>query len=152
MDPIDLGCRYDKRRAAVPQDLERFDGLRLESLGDIHDKDCHIGERPAPGPQRGERVMARRIDKKKAGNTDGHLPHRAAHALYCLDGDNGRTDMLGDCPDFRTDDRRPADPVQQGCFPVVHMPHDTDNRRPDLRVLRHTLPPRCSCSGTGLFE
>ena len=104
MDAVDLGCRNDKRRAAVPQDLERLDGLRLEPLVDIHNKDCHIGKRPAPGPQRGERVMARCIDEKKAGNIDRHLSHRAAHAPDCLDGDDGCTDMLGDCPDFRTDD------------------------------------------------
>ena len=139
MDAVDLGCRNNKRCPAVPQDLERLNGLRLESLVDIHDEDCHVGKCPAPGPECGECVMARCINEKKAGDIDGHFPHCPAHGSDCFDGDNGRTDMLGDCPDFRTDNRGSADPVQQGCFPVVHMPHDADNRRPDLRVLRHTF-------------
>ncbi len=67
--------------------------------------------------------------------------HRPAHRSDRFYGDNGRSDVLGNCSDFGTDNRGPAYTVQKRGLPVINMPHDADNRRPDLRVLRHIPSP-----------
>ena len=94
MDPVDLGRGDNKGCPAVPQDLEGFNGLGLESLRDIDHEDCHVGQCPATCPEGGECMMAGRINKKQPGDVDG-FSHCPAHGSDRIDGDDGRTDVLG---------------------------------------------------------
>jgi hypothetical protein len=102
MDPVNLGRSNDKWCSAVPEDLKGFDCLGLESLVNIDDKDCHVSQCPTTCPQGGECVMSWCVDEQQAGNVDGS-PHCPAHRSDCFYRDYGRSDVLGNRSDFRTD-------------------------------------------------
>ena len=94
--PVDLGRGDYKGCFIIPKDLERFNGLRLESLVNIHHYDGHIGQRTTPCTEGGKRMVTGSINKKQPRNRERKLLKAHAHPFYRINRHNGGPYVLGD--------------------------------------------------------
>jgi len=100
--------------------VDGFDGLRLHAIIRSNDENDDIGDLCSAGSHGGKRLVTRRIQEDKL-------------TLRVID--EVSTNMLGDPACLTRSHIRFPDSVQKGCFSVVDMSHDRDDRRPAGEVL-----------------
>ena len=114
VDEVDLVHGDDERCLEPLKDLNGLDGLRLQALVDVDDQHRKVGERTAPGAQRGERLMAGGIDEQEPGNVEPLVPdERPADLVDMLDRDLRRADVLRDEAGLPLHHGRSANAVEQ---------------------------------------
>ena len=121
LDPIGVRVRLvdlvegdDDRHLGRPGVSDRLERLGHDTVvGRDHD-DRDVGDLGAPGPHRGERLVAGRVEEDDL--------------LVVLD-DLRRTDVLGDPAALPGRDRGAPDRVEQARLAVVDVAHDGDDRR-----------------------
>ena len=117
---VDLVDGDDDRNLGGARVVDRLDRLRHDAVvggDDEHGDVRHLG---AAGAQRGERLVARRVEERD--------PPAVVVDLV-------GADVLRDAAGLGLDDRALADRVEQRRLAVVDVAHDRDDRRPGRQIV-----------------
>ena len=97
-----------------------FLGLRHHSIIGCHDQDDNVSTLGAARPHGSKRGMTGSIQESNLLSLKFHLV-----------GSN----VLGDAPGFTSSNIRIANCIQQGCFSMIHMSKDGNNRSAQRQVI-----------------
>ena len=132
LDGIDLVQCDDERGLVLPEDAYGLDGLGHQTLPDVDDQDCEVGERTSPGTQCDERVVTRGVDEKQSGDTELLVPDELlAHLVDVVDRNLCGTDVLGDRTGLPGLDGCSPDTVQKFRLSMINVSKYAYNGLPD---------------------
>ena len=117
---VDLVHGDDHRHLGGAGVVDRLDRLRHDAVVGGDDQDGDVGDLRAAGAQRGERLVARRVEERDP-----------AAGVVDLVG----ADVLRDPAGLGLDDGRLADRVEERRLAVVDVAHDRHDRRPRLEIV-----------------
>ena len=135
MDSIDFVSSNNERCFRLFEDVDGFNGLRLQTFHDVNNKNCNVCKSATTVSQRCEGVVAGCIDEQKTGRFERTSSHQfCTRFIEYVSRNFGGSNVLSNPTSFSIHNAglsvaaEGANQIQYACFPVINVTKNGNNR------------------------